>query len=107
MKQIDNPIVIRKKALEEIHHIIDKKNIPDGYGLRIGIKGAGCSGLGYLLGFDKQKEDDLAYKVDGIDVYIDKKHTMYIIGMEVDFYEGGDARGFTFINPQAEMKDNN
>jgi iron-sulfur cluster assembly protein len=101
--QIPNPINITANALTEIKNIIHNKNIPADYGLRIGIKGGGgCgSGMSFLLGFDTKKDDDLSYTVDNIPVYIQKKHTMYIIGLEVDFYDGSDARGFVFKNPQA------
>ena len=96
---IPNPVKIRPKALEEVKNILQKKGIPEDYGLRIGIKGAGCSGMGFLLGFDKMKESDLSYSVEDINIYIDRRHAMYVVGLEVDFYDGGDARGFTFINP--------
>ncbi|MDA0195251.1 MAG: iron-sulfur cluster assembly accessory protein [Bacteroidetes bacterium] len=99
--KIDNPVIIKNKALEEIKSIIEGKGIPKDYGLRIGIKGAGCSGLGFLIGFDKKKDADLEYDVSGVNIYIDKKHVMYVVGLVVDFYEGSDARGFTFTNPEA------
>lgn len=94
------PVSISSKAATEIKEIMAKKNVPEGYGLRIGIKGAGCAGISYLLGFDKKKEDDIEYMHDDIKVYVEKRHTMYLIGLEVDFYEGADARGFTFVNPE-------
>jgi iron-sulfur cluster assembly protein len=72
------------------------KNIPADYGLRVGVKGGGC-GVTLIIGFDKMKESDHSYDVEGIPVYVDKKHTMFIIGKEVDFYEGEDGRGFTFV----------
>ena len=78
------------------------KNIPEGYSLRIGIRGAGCAGVSLLIGFDKKKENDIAYDIHDIPVLVDKRHTMYIIGKEVDFYEGADARGFLFIDPTAQ-----
>ena len=56
--------------------------------------------MSYLLGFDKEKEGDLSYELFGIPIHIEKKHTMYLIGLQVDFYEGADARGFTFVNPE-------
>ncbi len=100
--KLENPVKIREKALEEIKLIMEKKGIPKEYGLRVGIKSAGCSGMGFLLGFDKQKDSDEEYGIDGVKIFIDKRHTMYVLGLEVDFYEGSDTRGFTFINPQAE-----
>ena len=78
---------------------MEKKNIPEGYGLRVGMRGGGCGGMSYMLGFDKSKEGDLTYELDGIPVMVEKKHTMYLIGLQVDFYEGSDAKGFTFVKP--------
>jgi iron-sulfur cluster assembly protein len=91
------PVTISAKAAAEIRKIMQTKNIPEGYSLRVGIKGGGCGGVSLLIGFDKQKASDLSYLVEGIQVLVDKKHTMYIIGKEVDFYEGADARGFMFV----------
>jgi iron-sulfur cluster assembly protein len=96
------PVTISAKAAEEIRKIMDTKNIPADYGLRVGIKGGGCGGASLIIGFDKKKDSDLAYTISDIPVYVDKKHTMYIIGKEVDFHEGEDARGFMFIDPQVK-----
>lgn len=92
------PVTISEKAAVEIRKIMQTKNIPEGYSLRVGIKGGGCGGVALLIGFDKQKATDLAYTIEGIPVVVDKKHTMYIIGKEVDFYDGADARGFMFTD---------
>lgn len=100
MHKID-PVSITPKAVSEIQEILNNKNIPSDYGLRIGISGGGgCGGMSFILGFDQKKEGDLEYMVEDITVYIEKKHTMYLLGMKVDFYEGADARGFTFIKPE-------
>ncbi len=88
-----HPVTISARAAEEIHKIMETKNIPANYGLRVGVKGGGCGGVSLLLGFDKKKDSDLVYTINDIPVYIDKKHTMYIIGKEVDFYDG-DVSGF-------------
>lgn len=99
------PVKISEEAIREVKNIMDNKNIPEGYGLRVGVRGGGgCSaaGMNYMLGFDKQKESDKAFDIEGIPVYIDKSHVMYIIGMEVKFHEGNDARGFVFVNPETE-----
>jgi iron-sulfur cluster assembly protein len=90
------PIGLTARAAEEVKKIMQTKGIPVEYGLRLGIKGGGCGGVALIIGFDKQKTSDLSYLVEGIQVYVDKKHTMYLIGKEVDFYEGVDAKGFMF-----------
>lgn len=90
------PVTISDRALEEIRKIMQNKNIPEDYGLRVGVKGGGC-GFSLIIGFDKKKTSDLTYKIGDITVYLDKKHTMYLIGKQVDFYEGADAKGFMFV----------
>jgi iron-sulfur cluster assembly protein len=55
---IESPISLTESAVKEIKNIISEKNIPAEYGLRVGVKGGGCSGLSYILGFDLQKEND-------------------------------------------------
>ena len=78
----------------------EQKVAPD-YGLRIGVKGGGCSGFSYILGFDLMKEKDDVYEVNGLKVYMEKSHGMYLAGMEIDWVEGLNNRGFTFNNPNA------
>ncbi|MEP2773493.1 MAG: iron-sulfur cluster assembly accessory protein [Fulvivirga sp.] len=98
------PVTLTERAIEEVENIMATKNIPDGYGLRIGIKGSGsCVGFTYMLGFDKKQENDIEFSIgENTPVYIEKKHTMYLVGLEVDFYEGSDAKGFTFIKAGEE-----
>jgi iron-sulfur cluster assembly protein len=95
------PIKISTRAAEEIRKIMTTKQIPDGYGLRVGVRGGGCSGMSYMLGFDKQREYDVTYEIDGILTYMDKRHGLYLMGTVVDYHDGLNARGFTFENPNA------
>ncbi|MEQ8302573.1 MAG: iron-sulfur cluster assembly accessory protein [Cyclobacteriaceae bacterium] len=92
------PVSLSKKAADEVRKIMATKNIPEGYGLRVGIRGSGCGGAAMMIGFDKKKDSDLSYSIEGIPIYVDKKHTLYVIGKEVDFYEGTDKRGFMFVD---------
>ncbi len=91
------PIAITERAAEEIKLIFEKKSIPQDYKLRITVRGGqGCMAVALTLGFDKQKDDDLAITIASIPVIIQKRELMYIIGKKLDFYEGSDARGFHF-----------
>lgn len=99
-----HPVTISPKAADEIRKIMQTKNIPADYSLRVGIRGGGCGGVSLIIGFDKKKETDLSYLFEGIPVLVEKQHTMYIIGKEVDFYEGADARGFMFVDPNEKEK---
>lgn len=96
------PIKLTDGAVKELNRLMqaddfDKVN----QYLRIGVKGGGCSGLSYLLGFDVKMEDDEVYNVEGIPVVMKKSHGIYLLGMEVDYQDGLNARGFTFNNPNA------
>ncbi len=91
------PCTFTESALAEIRDTIQTKNIPAGYGLRVGIKGGGCSGASYLIGFDTPKESDDIFDLEGIQVFIEKKHSMYLVNVRVDFENGVNARGFVFI----------
>ena len=90
------PLSITPAAIAEVMEIITKKKIPEGYALRVGIKGGGCGAMGFILGFDHQKERDAVFPHQGIEVIVDKRHLMYVVGMTVDFVERVDGRGFLF-----------
>ena len=89
------PVTISLRAVEEIKKIMETKNIPAEYGLRVGIRGGGCSAQ-LIIGFDKRKETDGEYLLSGIPVYIDKRHALYVIGKTIDFHEDAETRGFMF-----------
>lgn len=95
------PIALTEGALEQLKQIRQQENIPETYGLRVGVKGGGCSGFSYILGFDTPQENDDLYEIGGMRVIMNKAHAIYLIGMEVDFVSGLDNRGFTFSNPNA------
>ncbi len=99
-----HPVTISARACQEIHQIIKAKGIPSDYGLRVGVRGGGCGGMSLIIGFDTKKETDLAYDIEGIPVYVDKKHTMYLMGKQVDFIDETDGRGFTFVNGPARQE---
>jgi len=90
-----NPVSITPEAIREVKKILKTKGIPAGYGLRLGVKGAGC-GVTFKLGFDHKKEDDVEYFVDDIQVLIQKKETMFLVGKKISFYDEADGRGFMF-----------
>lgn len=94
------PVTITPKALEEVKNIMDNKGIPAEYSLRIGIKGGGCGAMGYIIGFDKMETADITYRANDVPVIIDKKHVMYLMGLEVDFQEDAETRGFVFNKPE-------
>ncbi len=91
---LEQPIQISSRAISEITETLSANKIPDSYGLRVGIRGGGCSGT-FLLGFDTATEQDQVYQVEGVKVIIDRKHLMYVLGVEVDYEEAANGAGFT------------
>jgi len=98
---VTQPIKITSGALTQLKRIMKEQNIPSGHGLRVGVKGGGCSGFSYILGFDVLKEKDQEFEIEGMKVYMEKAHSLYLLGMEIDWVEGLSNRGFTFSNPNA------
>lgn len=95
------PVTLTAGAVIELKKLIDQQEIGPDFGLRLGVEGGGCSGMSYILGFDQKKDGDTEYMIEGIRVFMNKAHGLYLAGMEVDFRNGLDARGFTFNNPNA------
>lgn len=100
-EESDN-INISNKAIAEVKKIKEQNNIPAEYGLRVGVKGGGCSGMSYTLGFDAApKERDMVLDADGVQVFIDQKSIFYLMGITLDYSDGLSGKGFTFNNPNA------
>lgn len=95
------PVSLTDGAKKEIIKLIQQQELGQDYGLRLGVEGGGCAGMNYVLGFDQKKEGDQEYTIDGITVFMHKAHGLYLAGMQVDFQDGLNARGFTFSNPNA------
>jgi iron-sulfur cluster assembly protein len=97
------PLGLTERAMVEVRKIMGQNSIPESYGLRVGVKGGGCSGLSYTLGFDAEKrEGDKVIEYEGIRMFIDSKSLFYLMGCEIDFTDGLNGRGFVFNNPNAQ-----
>jgi iron-sulfur cluster assembly protein len=94
---------LTEKAKIKMAELMIEENIStETHFLRVGVKGGGCSGLSYELGFDnKEQEGDNLVEIDGFRVAVDKKSFLYLFGTELDFTSGLNGKGFQFINPNA------
>ena len=101
--QVQNDISITDKAVKQAKRLMEENNLnTEQFGLRIGVKGGGCSGLTYKLGFDGEKKDtDTVIKKDGLNLFVDAKSLFYLMGCELDFSDGLNGKGFIFNNPYA------
>ena len=74
-----------------------------GYGIRVAVKGGGCSGLQYILGLDnQQRPGDKVIEQNGLNIYVDAKSLLFLAGTTLDFTDGLNGKGFVFNNPQAK-----
>ncbi|MGA7838124.1 MAG: iron-sulfur cluster insertion protein ErpA [Ignavibacteriaceae bacterium] len=100
--QTENDIVVTEKAVKEIKKIMGENKVPETFGLRVGVKGGGCSGLTYSLGFDETaKEGDTTIDQYEVKLFIDGKSLFYLSGTVLDFTDGLNGKGFVFNNPNA------
>jgi len=77
-------------------------SLPDDVGgVRLAVKGGGCSGLSYDLQFGNEEENDTVLNKEGYNVYIDQKSMIYLKGMSLDFDSSLQGKGFVFVNPNA------
>lgn len=98
---IASPINFTTSAIEEVKRLMDEDGFDKTQHLRVGVKGGGCSGMTYVLGFDTQLEDDEVYEASGLQFIMNKSHGLYLAGMQIDWQSGLNSRGFTFTNPNA------
>ena len=97
----EHPITLTERAVKQIRKIKEDENLDPELYLRVAVEGGGCSGLSYKLGFDIKTDDDDIYESRDLEVIVDPKHIIYLNGIEIDYPDGLDARGFTFENPNA------
>lgn len=96
-------VKLTEKAVSEVRKIKSENEIPDSYYLRIGVKGGGCSGLTYTLGFDSETKDgDRYFDYEDVKVMVDWKSILYLTGTTIDYTDGLTGKGFVFNNPTAK-----
>jgi len=95
------PVTLTEGAIRQIKLLMEQEGFDTTQKLRVGVKGGGCSGMSYVLGFDHATEKDKAFGIDGISCIMNAAHEMYVYGMEIDWEDGLNNRGFTFRNPNA------
>lgn len=96
-------LLVTPKAVDRIRAILAKEGISaEEGGMRLGVKGGGCSGLSYAIAFDAHsRERDNIFTFDGVRVFIDPKSLVYLNGMTLDYEETLMRQGFLFLNPNS------
>ena len=92
-------ISLTDKAAGKIAELLGGQEDSGEQALRVAVRGGGCSGFQYALAFDKAKDDDHVFEVDGVSVIVDKVSMQFVFGSEVDYVEGLQGAGFQVNNP--------
>jgi iron-sulfur cluster assembly accessory protein len=100
--QAETPVTLTPKAVEMVKITREQEGIDPSHGLRIAVRGGGCSGFEYALDFESEARDsDWIYEQGDLTVYVDAVSARYLEGTVVDYTMGMAGSGFKFINPQA------
>ncbi len=93
---LDQPIRIAPDARQRIQDSLTNPSLAGRYGLRVGVRGGGC-GAAWLLGFDEPSSTDEIYTIDGVQVIIDRRHLLYVLGVEIGYGLTDGQPGFTIM----------
>lgn len=98
----EGPVLLTPKAADMVKITREQEDIEESYGLRIAVRGGGCSGFEYALDFENEpRENDLVYQQHGLTIYLDSLSARYLQGTEIDYVLGMSGAGFKFNNPNA------
>lgn len=98
----DGPVTLTPKAADMVKITREQEGIEESFGLRVAVRGGGCSGFEYALDFENEARDnDLVYDQHGLTVYLDGLSARYLQGTEIDYVLGMSGAGFKFNNPNA------
>lgn len=99
----ETPITLTPKAAEMVRITRQQEGIDESHGLRIAVRGGGCSGFEYALDFEKEpRPNDLVYEQHGMTLFVDGVSARYLEGTSIDYVLGSTGAGFKFNNPQAK-----
>lgn len=94
-------VTLTDRAAERVKHFLESRG--SGFGLRLGVKTTGCSGMAYVLEFvDEADPEDTIFEVQGIKILVDPKSLIYLDGTELDYAKEGLNEGFQFNNPNVK-----
>jgi iron-sulfur cluster assembly protein len=93
-------ITLTDKGAEKVREFLAAQStVAATAGLRVGVRGGGCSGFQYALAFDEQRDDDRVFEDKGIRLLVDRPSLPYVEGSVIDFVDGLQGAGFKVDNP--------
>jgi iron-sulfur cluster assembly protein len=96
------PLRLTPKAVKMVKITREEEGIEDSFGLRVAVRGGGCSGFEYALDFERERRpNDFVIEYEGLQVFVDPISSRYLAGTVIDYNLGVSGSGFKFINPRA------
>jgi iron-sulfur cluster assembly protein len=93
-------ITLSDKGAEKVQEFLSSQAaVAETAGLRVGVRGGGCSGFQYALAFDDQRDGDTVFEDKGIRLLVDTQSLPYVSGSTIDFVDGLQGAGFKVDNP--------
>jgi iron-sulfur cluster assembly protein len=93
-------VAFTDKGAEKVREFLAAQNADVAFaGLRVGVRGGGCSGFQYQLAFDEQRESDAVFESHGLKLLVDRQSLQYVYGSEIDYEESLQGAGFKVNNP--------
>jgi iron-sulfur cluster assembly protein len=93
-------ITLTNKGAEKVHEFLaSQAAVAETAGLRVGVRGGGCSGFQYALAFDEERDGDTVFEEQGIRLLVDRSSLPYVKGSVIDFVDGLQGAGFKVENP--------
>ncbi len=101
-RPVANPVALTDKAVQMVKITREQEKLDEASGLRIAVRGGGCSGFEYALDFELEaRENDFVLEYEGLSVFVDPISARYLEGTEIDYVLGTTGAGFKFNNPKA------
>ena len=96
-------ITVTENAAAQIQKLLEKQHV-EASGLRVGVKGGGCSGLSYTFAWERQARlgDEIFEGPEGAKIFVDKKSLLFLDGTVLDYDTNLITKGFVFNNPNAK-----
>lgn len=93
-------ITLTDKGAGKVQEFLSQQaSVAETAGLRVGVRGGGCSGFQYALAFDEQRDGDHVFEEKGVRMLVDHQSLPYVEGSTIDFVDGLQGAGFKVENP--------
>src|SRR5213082_2544294 len=92
-------VALTETGAEKVREFLSSQGLNETAGLRVGVRGGGCSGFQYQLAFDQQRESDAVFESHGLKLLVDRESLPYVSGSTIDYEESLQGAGFKVSNP--------